>query len=94
MPYFCLEKIVRQLNDAAKAVKDAADVSYHDPHVPELPQFGLTSVEDPYGAPSDLAVIVTAHPGLDYARIARTVPQTLDLRGVTHGLEAAGARQL
>ncbi len=126
MPYFCLERIVRQLNDAGKAVKGAkvlvlgvaykagvgdmrespalkivkllrrrgADVSYHDPHVPELPQFGLTSVEDPYGAPSDLAVIVTAHPGLDYARIARTVPQTLDLRGVTHGLEAAGARQL
>jgi UDP-N-acetyl-D-glucosamine dehydrogenase len=126
MPYFCLEKIVRQLNDAGKAVKDAkvlvlgvaykagvgdmrespalkivkllrkrgADVSYHDPHVPELPQFGLKSVKDPYDAAIDLAVIVTAHPSVDHAKIARTAPQTLDLRGVTRGLEAAGTRQL
>jgi UDP-N-acetyl-D-glucosamine dehydrogenase len=126
MPYFCLEKIERALNDVGKAVKDAkvlvlgvaykagvgdmrespalkivklltergADVSYHDPHVPELPQFDLASVEDPYDTPIDLAVIVTAHPSVDHARIARTAPQSLDLRGVTRGLEVAGARQL
>jgi len=71
-----------------------ADVSYHDPNVPELPQFGLTSVEDPYDSAIDLAVIVTAHAGVDHARIAVTAPQTLDLRGVTRGVEAAGSRQL
>jgi UDP-N-acetyl-D-glucosamine dehydrogenase len=126
MPYFCLEKIERALNDLAKPVRGSkilvlgvsykagvgdmrespalkivklltergADVSYHDPHVPELPQFDLASVEDPYDTPIDLAVIVTAHPSVDHARIARTAPQSLDLRGVTRGLEVAGARQL
>ena len=77
MPYFCLEKIERALNDAGKPVKGSrilivgvsykagvgdlrespalkiiellrergGDVAYHDPHVPELPQFGLRSAE-------------------------------------------------
>jgi UDP-N-acetyl-D-glucosamine dehydrogenase len=126
MPYFCLEKIIRQLNDAGKPVqgskvlvlgvaykagvgdmrespalkivelltKRGADVRYHDPYVPELTQFGLRSVEDPYDTNIDLAVIVTAHPGIDHSRIASTVPQTLDLRGVTRDVEAVGAQQL
>jgi UDP-N-acetyl-D-glucosamine dehydrogenase len=60
-----------------------ADVSYHDPHVAQLPQFGLESVDLDTGlAGADLAVIVTAHPGIDHHAVAATVP-TLDLRGVT-----------
>jgi UDP-N-acetyl-D-glucosamine dehydrogenase len=126
MPYFCLEKIIRQLNDAGKAVNGSkvlvlgvaykagvgdmrespalkivellhargADVRYHDPYVPELPQFGLKSVEDPYDTAIDLAVIVTAHHEVDHARIAQNAPQTLDLRGVTRDVESAGVKQL
>src|ERR687892_1139560 len=77
MPYFCIEKIERALNEAGKPVKGSrillagvsykagvgdlrespalkiiellrargGEVSYHDPHVPELPQFGLRSAE-------------------------------------------------
>src|SRR3954453_11600398 len=68
------------------------DVAYHDPHVPELPDRGLRSVERPAGADgADLAVIVTAHPSVDHRAIAERAQLTLDLRGVTRSL---GALQL
>jgi UDP-N-acetyl-D-glucosamine dehydrogenase len=128
MPYFCLEKIERALNDAGKPVKDSkilllgvayksgvsdmrespalkimrlvrgrgGDVSYHDPFVPELPAHGLSSVGDVVkaAAEADLAVIVTAHPGVDHAAVARAAPLTLDLRGVTRQVEDVRAIQL
>jgi UDP-N-acetyl-D-glucosamine dehydrogenase len=61
-----------------------ADLRYHDPYVPELLSLGMTSVTDLDDAlaESDIAVIVTAHPGIDFAAVAATVP-TVDLRGVT-----------
>ena len=59
------------------------DVAYHDPHVPELPGLGLTGVSlDEALAGADVAVIVTAHPGVDHRRVAAAVP-VVDLRGVT-----------
>jgi UDP-N-acetyl-D-glucosamine dehydrogenase len=126
MPYFCLEKIERALNDAGKPVKEAkilivgvsykagtsdirespalkiidllhargADVSYHDPYVAELGQFGLRSVAlDDAIAEVDLAVIVTAHPGVDHAVLVRHVPGAVDLRGVTRNLVEASVEQ-
>jgi UDP-N-acetyl-D-glucosamine dehydrogenase len=70
-----------------------ADIVYHDAHVPELPAFGLASQplrEALRGA--DLAVIVTAHPGIDYAAVATQV-HTIDLRGVLRGgVKATDAR--
>jgi UDP-N-acetyl-D-glucosamine dehydrogenase len=126
MPYFCLEKAVRALNDAGKSVRGArilivgvsykagvgdmrespalkilkllrtrgADVSYHDPHVPELPDHALRSAELPAGADGvDLAIIVTAHPTVDHQVIAERAQLTLDLRGVTRSL-GAGVLQL
>jgi UDP-N-acetyl-D-glucosamine dehydrogenase len=124
MPYFCLEKIERALNDAGRPVKDSrilvvgvsykagvgdlreapalkiiellqrrgGNVSYHDPHVPELPQFGLRSAE--LGGECDLAVIVTAHPGVDHGAIVEQSPSVLDLRGVTRALRDAKVQQL
>ena len=72
-----------------------AEVSYHDPFVPELPELGLASVGLEQGlAEADLAAIVTAHPGLDYARVAATAPLTIDFRGVTRGTEAEGLERL
>jgi UDP-N-acetyl-D-glucosamine dehydrogenase len=65
------------------------DVSYHDPHVPELPKFGLQSVDlDTAAAATDVAAIVTAHPGIDYEALAGAVPMLVDFRGVTRGLDA------
>jgi UDP-N-acetyl-D-glucosamine dehydrogenase len=123
MPYFCLEKIERALNDAGKPVNGSrillvgvsykagvgdlrespalkiiellrargGDVSYHDPHVAELPQYGLQSVEP---GDTDLAVIVTAHPGVDHGALVERSPAVLDLRGVTRALRDEKVTQL
>jgi UDP-N-acetyl-D-glucosamine dehydrogenase len=66
-----------------------AEVSYHDPHVPELPQLGLASV-DLAGAlrSCDLAAIVTAHPSLDYEQVVSLAPLVVDFRGVTRQIDA------
>jgi UDP-N-acetyl-D-glucosamine dehydrogenase len=127
MPYYCLEKVERALNDAGKAVRGAevlvlgvsykpgvgdmrespalkiiellqkrgANVRYHDPYVPALPAHGLVHTELAEGLEgADVAVIVTAHPGVDHHAIARAVPQTVDFRGVTRNVAGAPAAQL
>ena len=77
-------KIIRLLRDRG------ADLAYHDPHVPELPELGLASVPLPEAADGvDLAIIVTAHPSVDHRDIAERAQLTLDLRGVTRGLGVA-----
>jgi UDP-N-acetyl-D-glucosamine dehydrogenase len=124
MPYFCVDKIERALNDVHKPVrgsrvlllgvsykagvgdirespalkimqllrKHGADVSYHDPHVPELLEHDLRSrpLEEALDG-VDLAVIVTAHPSVDHGHVVERAPQVLDLRGTTRHL---GAPQL
>ena len=126
MPYHCVERIERALNDAAKPVMGSriliigvgykggvgdlrespalrimevlaergAQLSYHDPYVPSLPEFGLesTALEDVSGA--DAVVLVTAHPGLDHAAIAAQAALLVDLRGVTRGEKAANVVRL
>jgi UDP-N-acetyl-D-glucosamine dehydrogenase len=123
MPYFCVQKIERALNDAGRPVRDArililgvaykggvsdirespalkiisllhdrgANVSYHDPHVPELPEHNLqsTPLDDDTLTNTDLAVIVTAHPTVDHHHIAHNTPRLLDLRGTTRRLPVA-----
>jgi UDP-N-acetyl-D-glucosamine dehydrogenase len=66
-----------------------ADISYHDPHVPELPELGLSST-DLAGAlaTTDLAAIITAHPQLDYAAVVANAPLVVDFRGITRGIQA------
>jgi UDP-N-acetyl-D-glucosamine dehydrogenase len=116
MPYHCVARIERVLNDAAKAVRGSriavfgvsykagvgdlrespalkiiqvlqglgADIAYHDPHVPELPELGLRNTGfDEALESADLAVIVTAHPSVDHDAIVERAPLGLDLRGVT-----------
>ncbi len=116
MPYHCVAKAQRVLNDAGLSVKGArvlvlgvgykpgvgdtrespalkiislladlgADVSYHDPHVPVLADFGLSSTPLEEALPdADLALIVTAHPGVDHDLVARRARLVVDLRGVT-----------
>ena len=66
-----------------------ADISYHDPYVPELPELDLRSAPlDGELGGSDLACIVTAHPDVDYEQVVAEAPLVLDLRGVTRGIEA------
>jgi UDP-N-acetyl-D-glucosamine dehydrogenase len=67
-----------------------AEVRYHDAHVPVLSEFGLesTPLEEVLGD-ADVALIVTAHPGVDYEMVARRARLVVDLRGVTRGVGAA-----
>ena len=76
-------KIIRLLGDLG------AEIAYHDPHVPELPEFGLESVDlDAELATADIACIVTAHPEVDHERVVREAQLVLDFRGVTRGMTA------
>jgi UDP-N-acetyl-D-glucosamine dehydrogenase len=59
-----------------------SEVSYHDPHVPALPDYGLESVELAPGA-YDCVVIVTAHTSIDYGRLVEEASLVVDLRNAT-----------
>jgi UDP-N-acetyl-D-glucosamine dehydrogenase len=116
MPYHCVMKAERALNDAGLPVKGSriavlgvsykpgvgdvrespalkiltllgalgADLRYHDPHVPALPEFDLASVPLREALrDADLALIVTAHPEVDHELASQCARVVLDLRGVT-----------
>src|SRR6266536_3584914 len=59
-----------------------SEVSYHDPHVSELPELGLTSAELDPGA-YDCVVIVTAHSSIDYEGLVAAAQLVVDLRNAT-----------
>ena len=60
-----------------------ADVAYHDPHVPELPKHGLSSV--PLApADHDCVAIVTAHGSIDYERVVEEAHLVIDFRNATN----------
>jgi len=72
-----------------------AEISYHDPHVPALPEWDLA------GRPlsqvlsdSDLVMIVTAHADVDHDLAAKRARLLLDLRGVTRTSAAANVVRL
>ena len=119
MPYHCVERIERALNDVAKPVRGSqilvlgasykggvgdirespslrimevlkergGVVNYHDSFVPSLPGLGLEAVPlEPFVDEADAVVLVTAHPGVDYAALAERSSLFIDLRGVTRGV--------
>lgn len=119
MPYFCVAKLARALNDHEKSLKGAkvlvigvaykadvndmrespalkvisllvergANVAYHDPHVAEIEPghgvgTGLRSVElaDDALRDADAVVVVTAHSGIDWQRVAELSRLVVDFR--------------
>ena len=67
--------------------EDGANVAYHDPHVPALPELGLTSSPlEPEGY--DCVAIVTAHSSVDYADVVRRARLVVDFRNATRGIDA------
>jgi UDP-N-acetyl-D-glucosamine dehydrogenase len=59
-----------------------SEVSYHDPHVPELRELGLSSVAlEP--SEYDCVVIVTAHSSIDYDELVESAKLVVDLRNAT-----------
>ena len=127
MPYHCVERIERALNDVTKPVRGSrililgvsykggvgdirespalrimevlrergAEVTYHDPHVPSLPDLAVESSPlEQATANADAIVLVTAHPGIDHAAIARDASLFVDLRGLTRGASAPNVVRL
>ena len=124
MPYHCVAKVERVLNDAGKAVQrqpdrgvrrqlqagrrrrarvagaedhGAARRARRRPRLPRPARAGAArrraaraSASTRRSTGADLAVIVTAHPGVDHDAIAERAPLVVDLRGVTRH---AGARR-
>jgi UDP-N-acetyl-D-glucosamine dehydrogenase len=66
-----------------------SEISYHDPHVPELDEHGLrlSSVALDPGA-YDCVVIVTDHSSIDYAQVVEDAKVVVDLRNATRGIES------
>jgi UDP-N-acetyl-D-glucosamine dehydrogenase len=127
MPYHCVAKVERALNDAGLPVKGSriavlgvsykpgvgdvrespalkiltllkalgADIRYHDDHVPSLNDYDLHSLPlDDALEGADLALIVTAHPGVDHALVAQRARLVVDLRGVTRSSTAGNVVRL
>ena len=71
-------KLIELLRD------EGAIVSYHDPHVPELPEHGLISQSlDGAVDAAHCVAIVTAHSGIDYDALAERAPLVVDFRNAT-----------
>jgi UDP-N-acetyl-D-glucosamine dehydrogenase len=72
-----------------------AELVYHDPFVPALAELGLSSAPlEEAVAGADAVVLVTAHPGIDHAAIAREAALFVDLRGTTRGFDAPNVVRL
>ncbi|HZB85982.1 MAG TPA: nucleotide sugar dehydrogenase [Gaiellaceae bacterium] len=64
--------------------EEGADVSYHDPHIAELPAHGLSSQSlDGAVDAADCVAIVTAHSGIDYDALAERASLVVDFRNAT-----------
>ncbi len=69
--------------------QQGATIAYHDDYVPEIPELGHTNQTlDTALQDTDVAVIVTAHPGIDLDHIVATAPAVVDFRGVTRHIDA------
>jgi UDP-N-acetyl-D-glucosamine dehydrogenase len=61
-----------------------ADISYHDPHVPEFEEHGIKLASVPLDPPAyDAVVIATAHSGIDYAKLVDDAKIVVDFRNAT-----------
>ena len=69
-----------------------AEVSYHDPHVPEVELGSGTTksadLSDDVLAASDLVVIITDHAGIDWPRVVSKAPRVFDTRNATKNVRA------
>ena len=80
-------KLIELLRD------EGAEVSYHDPHVSELPDHALTSVDlDGSVGTADCVAIVTAHSGIDYGELAEKAQLVVDFRNATGKNGSANGR--
>jgi nucleotide sugar dehydrogenase len=78
-------------------LEDGADVLYHDPHVPEFRDHGLSMVNAPLTdellAECDLVVVLTDHAAIDFNRVVERSKCVLDTRNATKKI-AAGREKI
>jgi UDP-N-acetyl-D-glucosamine dehydrogenase len=68
-------KLIELLDNAG------AEVSYHDPHVPQFEEHGHSRTSAPLQPEAyDAVVIATAHSGIDYAKLVEEAALVVDLR--------------
>jgi UDP-N-acetyl-D-glucosamine dehydrogenase len=71
--------------------EEGAKVEYHDPHVPRAEAAGRSwrsrALTDAALRGADLVAILTAHPSVDYARVARLAKRVFDARNAVEGRE-------
>ena len=71
--------------------EQGAQIAYHDPFVPHLAEHGFELDSQPLTdellAGADIVAVVTAHPGVDHARVAEMAPLVIDFR---NAVPAAG----
>jgi UDP-N-acetyl-D-glucosamine dehydrogenase len=73
--------------------EEGAEISYHDPHVPELPDHQLSSQDlDGSLEKADCVAIVTAHSGIDYNQLAERSRLVVDFRNATGRNGSASGR--
>lgn len=70
--------------------EEGAKVEYHDPHVPRAEAGGRSwrsrRLTDAALASADVVAILTAHPSIDFKRVARRARSLFDARNATAGL--------
>jgi UDP-N-acetyl-D-glucosamine dehydrogenase len=70
-----------------------AEISYHDPHVPEIQVEGVSykSVDLTPATLSgaDIAVVLTDHEGVDWEQVVAHAPRIFDTRNATRDVAAA-----
>jgi nucleotide sugar dehydrogenase len=86
------------LRVADRLATSGADVVFHDPHVPQAAINGVICdsqpLDDALLASSDLVIVLTDHPEIDYAHVLATAPALYDTRGVTAMLEPGSGQRL
>lgn len=80
-----------------RLIELGAEVSYNDPHIPQLPAMRRYSLQatsrdltPDFLRSLDCVLIATDHSAYDWSAIVRDAPLVVDTRGVTRGLPAAG----
>lgn len=80
------------LKIARLLIERGAELSYHDPYIPEIDKDGLKLTSVPLDQhilrDTDLVIITTAHTGVDYEMVVRNAPLVFDTRNATHGIAA------
>jgi UDP-N-acetyl-D-glucosamine dehydrogenase len=125
-PHYCVDRIMRALNDTGKAVRGSrvlllgvsykagvgdmreapalkiahllqelgAEVSYHDPHVAEVSELGLSSVPLEDLDRVDVACVITAHKEIDLECVVAETSLVIDFRGATRSIPSANVVHL